>query len=361
MSSESSSLGAGVPIPPDLGCALPIRERDHIQLGHGSGGKMSCDLIERLIVPALANPALAALDDHARIALPGGDRIAFTTDSFVVTPLFFPGGDIGELAVNGTINDLAMGGATPIALSLAFILEEGFAMATLERVLASVSAAARRAEVSVVTGDTKVVGAGKGDGIFINTSGIGLVPRGLELGAAEIRPGDAILVSGTIGDHGLAVLACREGLTLGGELRSDTAPLSGLARALLEACPATHALRDPTRGGLAASLVEIARRRRLSMEIEELAVPVNDAVRGASELFGIDPLFIANEGKLVAFVPESEADKALAALTAHPLGRDAARIGAVTDRNQGSVTIRTALGTTRLLDLPLTEPLPRIC
>jgi hydrogenase expression/formation protein HypE len=341
-------------------CPLPIRERDVVVLGHGSGGRLGAELLERVILPSLGNPTLAELDDQAVVELEG-DRVAFTTDSYVVTPIFFPGGDIGELAVNGTINDLSVGGARPIALSLAFILEEGFPLADLRRVLSSVHAAANRAGVTIVTGDTKVVGRGSGDGIFVNTSGIGVVPRGVELGSARVRPGDAVILSGTIGEHGIAVLASREGLDLGGDLRSDTAPLHGLVRALLEACPAVHAMRDPTRGGIAATLVEIASRRSLGIDVDEAAVPIQSHVRGACEILGLDPWFVANEGRLIAFVPEEHAEVALAALRAHPHGRRAARIGTVTSEHPGVVVAHTPLGSMRAIDLPFHEPLPRIC
>jgi hydrogenase expression/formation protein HypE len=327
---------------------------------------LTAQLIEQIVLPAFRNPALEALDDQAILALPeasreAGGRLAFTTDSYVVTPLFFPGGDIGELAVNGTINDLAVGGARPLALSLAFILEEGLALEELERVIASVRTAAARAEVPIVTGDTTVVGRGNGDKVFINTSGIGVVPAGVELSSARVRPGDVILLSGTIGDHGATILSAREGLALGGGLASDTAALHGLAAALLRAAPGTHAMRDPTRGGLATVLVEIASRRKLGVEVDETALPVRETVRGACELYGLDPLLLANEGKLVAFVPDAQAEAALAALRAHPLGREAARIGRVTDDGSGLVTLRTPLGGRRILDLPYAEPLPRIC
>jgi hydrogenase expression/formation protein HypE len=342
-------------------CPLPISATDRILLGHGSGGKLTADLIERLIVPAFANPALAALDDQAILSVHGVRRIAFTTDSYVVTPIFFPGGDIGELAVNGTINDLAMGGARPLALSLAFILEEGLAIADLERVIASARRAAARAGVPVVTGDTKVVGRGSCDQLFINTSGLGMVPSGRELGSAQVRPGDAILVSGPIGDHGVAIMLQRAGLDLGGDVASDTAALHELVEAILTVCPEVHAMRDPTRGGLAATVVEIATRRRLGIELDETAIPIRDPVRGACELLGLDPLLVANEGKLVAFVPGDAADRALAAMRAHPLGRHAARIGAVTDAHPGVVELVTPVRGRRLLDLPFAEPLPRIC
>ncbi|HEY7373002.1 MAG TPA: hydrogenase expression/formation protein HypE [Polyangia bacterium] len=333
-------------------------------LAHGSGGVLTSQLIEQLVVPAFRNPALEALDDQAVLALSpaaGGARIAFTTDSYVVTPLFFPGGDIGELAVNGTINDLAMGGARPLALSLAFILEEGLPLDDLRRVIESVRAASARAGVPIVTGDTKVVGRGAGDKIFINTSGIGVVPPGVDLSSQRVRPGDAILLSGTIGDHGATIMAAREGLQLGGELRSDTAALHELAAAVLDACPDAHAMRDPTRGGLAAVLVEIASRRKLGIEIDERAIPIADTVRGACELYGLDPLLLANEGKLVAFVPAPAAEAVLARMRAHPLGRDAVAIGRVTGEGPGRVSLRTPFGSGRILDLPYSEPLPRIC
>ena len=342
-------------------CPLPITATEHVLLGHGSGGKLTADLIERLIVPAFANPALEPLDDQAIVAVGGGGRVALTTDSYVVSPIFFPGGDIGELAVNGTINDLAVGGARPVALSLAFILEEGLPLADLRRVIASARRAAERAGVPIVTGDTKVVGRGAADRIFVNTTGLGVVPPGRALGSAHVRPGDVILLSGPIGDHGVAIMAHRAGLELGGEVASDTAPLHELADAVLAACPEVHAMRDPTRGGVAATVVEIATRRRLGIELDEAALPVREPVRGACELLGLDPLLVANEGKLVAFVPAAAAARALAAMHAHPLGRDAAYIGFVTDAHPGVVELITPVGGRRLLDLPFAEPLPRIC
>ena len=348
-------------------CPVPKPETERILLGHGSGGLLTAQLIEQMVLPAFRNPALELLDDQAIVSLDdagGRGRLAFTTDSYVVTPLFFPGGDIGELAVNGTVNDLAMGGAQPLALSLAFILEEGLALVELRRVIASTQRAAARAGVPIVTGDTKVVGRGSGDKIFINTSGIGLVPEGVRLSSARISPGDVILLSGSVGDHGATILAAREGLALGGALCSDTAALHQLAAEILRAAPDAHAMRDPTRGGLGAVLVEIASRRKLAIEIDEAAVPVRDAVRGACELYGLDPLLLANEGKLVAFVPEARAGAALQAMRSHPLGREAARIGrvgAAASDDAGLVTLRTPLGGRRILDLPYAEPLPRIC
>ncbi|MBX5483009.1 MAG: hydrogenase expression/formation protein HypE [Myxococcaceae bacterium] len=342
-------------------CPVPITETDQVLMGHGSGGKLSAQLVETLLLPAFRNPALAALDDAAQVSV-GGTTVAMTTDSFVVTPLFFPGGDIGELAVNGTVNDLAVSGARPLFLSLALILEEGFALAELRRVIESIQRAAAEAGVQVVTGDTKVVNRGKGDKLFINTTGIGQPIPGVSLSSANVRPGDQILVSGTIGDHGVAILSTREGLSFsGGELRSDTAPLATLVEAMLAATPGIHAMRDPTRGGVAATVVEIAARQRLGIEIDEAALPINDAVRGACEMLGLDPLLVANEGKLVAFVPRAECDRALAAMRAHPLGRHAARIGEVVAEHPGRVVMQTLIGGRRFVDLPFAEPLPRIC
>jgi hydrogenase expression/formation protein HypE len=345
-------------------CPLPITETREVLMGHGAGGKLSAQLIERIILPAFDNPLLAPLDDQAQLTVAaegGGVRLAFTTDSYVVTPIFFPGGDIGELAVNGTVNDLAMGGARPLALSLAFILEEGFPLDELKRVIDSARRAAARAGVPIATGDTKVVPRGAADRIFINTSGVGVVPRGRALTSRRVAPGDAVLLSGPIGDHGVAILSRRAGLELSGDLASDTAPLHELVEALLAACPDAHALRDPTRGGVAATLVEIASRNRLGITVDERAIPIRDSVRGACEIFGLDPLLVANEGRLVAFVPESGAEAALAALRGHPLGAGAARIGQVTVEPAGQVVVRTAIGGERLMELPFAEPLPRIC
>jgi hydrogenase expression/formation protein HypE len=345
---------------PFTDCPIPLVDTDRILLGHGGGGKLTGDLITRLILPILGSEQLERLDDAAVLQI-GETRVAFTTDSFVVTPLFFPGGDIGELAVNGTINDLAMVGARPLALSLAFILEEGLPIAELTSILESIRKAAEAAGVPVVTGDTKVVGRGSADRLFINTTGIGVVPPGVELTSASVRPGDVILLSGRIGDHGVAILSQREGLELEGAIESDTAPLHGLVQSMLAAWPAIHALRDPTRGGVAATLVEIASRGRVSIEVDESAIPVGETVRGACELLGLDPLHVANEGKLVAFVPAEGAELVLEAMREHPLGRDAVRIGQVTDAADGIVRLRTPIGGQRILDLPYGELLPRIC
>ena len=345
---------------PFADCPVPITDTEEILLGHGSGGKLTARLVEEILLPAFRNPALEPLDDQAIVQI-DGSRLAFTTDSYVVTPIFFPGGDIGELAVNGTVNDLAMGGARPLFLSLAFILEEGLPLADFRRVVESARAAAARADVSVVTGDTKVVNRGSGDKVFVNTSGIGLVPPGVDLSSRRVAAGDVILLSGSIGDHGVAILSKREGIEFDGDVESDTAPLYSLVSAILAAAPGTHAMRDPTRGGVAATLVEISSRQKLGVELDENAVPVRDVVRGACEILGLDPLLVANEGKLVAFVPAEAAPAALAAMRAHPLGRGAARIGRVTTDHPGVVVATTPIGGRRILDLPFGEVLPRIC
>ncbi len=352
MSSNGSS--------PFVECQVPISNIEQILLGHGSGGKLTSQLIERIILPAFCNPALEALDDQAVFSLDGA-RLAFTTDSYVITPIFFPGGDIGELAVNGTINDLAMGGARPLVLSLAFILEEGLPISDLTRIVDSAKRAAERVGIQIVTGDTKVVGRGSADKVFINTSGIGVIPPGVNLSSRHVRPGDAVLLSGPIGDHGVAIMSTRQGLEFEGELMSDTAPLHDLAAAMLAASRDIHAMRDPTRGGLAASVVEIASRQRVGIEIEERSIPIRDTVRGACEILGLDPLLVANEGKLVAFVPERNADVLLDNMRQHPLGRDACRIGKVTAEHPGFVILHTPVGGDRVLDLPFGEALPRIC
>jgi len=341
-------------------CPLPIADANEILLGHGGGGKLTARLVEQIFLPAFRNPALDCLDDQAILTI-NASRVAFTTDSYVITPIFFPGSDIGELAVNGTINDLAVGGARPLYLSLAFILEEGLPISDLKRIVASAQRAAERAGVQIVTGDTKVVGRGSGDKVFINTSGIGVVPPGINLSSRYVRPGDAILLSGTIGDHGVAILSTREGLEFEGELKSDTAALHDLVATALEASSEIHAMRDPTRGGLAATLVEIATRQHLGIEVDESAIPIRDTVRGACEILGLDPLLVANEGKLVAFVPGKDAERVLEAMRRHPLGRDAALIGHVTEQHADFVILRTPVGGDRVLDLPFGEALPRIC
>ena len=339
------------------------RLRDkHVTLSHGSGGKSSHALLEAVILPAFGN---ALLDGDADAAVftsaPGGERIAFTTDSYVVSPLFFPGGDIGRLAVHGTINDLAVSGARPLALSVGLILEEGLDMAILRRVVDSMAAAAREAGVPIVTGDTKVVNRGKADQLFINTSGVGVVNAGCTLGIDRVQAGDVVLVSGYVADHGIAVMLAREALELDAAIESDSAPLHGLVKALLAAAPGARVIKDPTRGGVASALNEIASRTRLAISIDEERVPLREAVRGACEILGLDPLQIANEGKLVTIVPREQAAAALAALRAHALGADAAIIGEVLSQPEGMVLIRTGIGGSRVLDMLVGDPLPRIC
>lgn len=341
-------------------CPLPLRNHPNIVMGHGGGGKLSGDLVQHLFMPAFANATLANLGDAAVLDLADG-RLAFTTDSFVVRPLFFPGGSIGNLAVNGTVNDLAMSGARPLYLSAGFILEEGLPLTTLAEIVAHMGAAAQQAGVSVVAGDTKVVDRGHGDGVYINTAGIGLIPPGVQIGPAQARPGDAILVSGEIGTHGIAIMSVREGLTFETVIESDCAPLADLVAQMLAVAPDIHVLRDPTRGGLASSLNEIAHASQAGMALEEAAIPVSGPVRAACELLGLDPLYVANEGKLVAIVPAHAADALLDAMRRHPLGQRAARIGTVTADHPGRVVARTPLGSTRLVDLQIGEQLPRIC
>lgn len=346
-------------------CPVPRLEQERIVLGHGAGGKLTAALLEEVFLPAFRNPVLERMDDQAVLAVPGAaaGRLAVTTDSFVVTPIFFPGGDIGSLAVHGTVNDLAMGGARPLGLAAAFILEEGLERTVLARVVESMARAARAAGVEIVTGDTKVVDRGKGDQVFITTTGVGWVPAGVRLSADQARPGDAVLLSGTVGEHGMAILSQREGLEFEGAITSDSAALAGLVAALLEAVPpgAVRCLRDPTRGGVATALHEIAGRSRVGMRLEEAAIPLRPEVAAACELLGIDPLYVANEGKLVAVVAPEAAERALAALRAHALGAGARRIGAVVEAPAGMVLLATGVGGTRVLDTQFHEQLPRIC
>ncbi len=342
-----------------LSCPVPLTRHKTIVMGHGSGGRLSAQLVRELFLPAFDNPLLRKLDDQAVFEL-GSSRVAFTTDSFVVTPLFFPGGNIGELAVNGTVNDLAMSGAVPLWLSAAFIMEEGLSMEELSQVVSSMSAAAAAAGVSIVTGDTKVVNRRSADKLFVTTSGIGMVPDGVTISASNARPGDVILLSGTIADHGMAVLSKRENLELEGEILSDTRPLHALVAAMLRAGE-IHSLRDPTRGGLGTSLCEIAAASNIGVEIDSRAIPVREAAKGACELLGIDPLFVANEGKLVAFVRPDCADPVLAAMRALPEGSEAVAIGRAVADHAGMVILRTEIGGSRIIDLPFNEQLPRIC
>ncbi len=333
-----------------------------IRMAHGAGGRMMNDLIRDVFATPLDNPYLRQMADSAVVdSATRAPQFAISTDSFVVRPLFFPGGDIGSLAVHGTVNDVAMSGARPLWLTAGFILEEGLEMEVLERVVRSMAEAARDAGVQIVAGDTKVVERGHGDGIYINTAGVGIVIEGIEVGPDRALPGDVVLISGTFGDHGIAVLSQREGLAFETELLSDSAALNGMIEALLVAAPHTHCLRDPTRGGLAAALNELAGTSQVGIEIEEAAVPVRPAVAAACEMLGFDPLTVANEGKLIVFVPPEEAETALETLRAHPLGREAARIGVVTEEHPGMVLARTGIGGRRVVDMPLGELLPRIC
>jgi hydrogenase expression/formation protein HypE len=340
----------------------PARIRDErITLAYGSGGKATHSLIEAVFLPAFANPGLEPLEDQARLSA-GGARLAFTTDSYVVSPLFFPGGDIGDLAVNGTVNDLAVSGARPRWLSAGFILEEGFPVADLERIVASMSRAASAAGVEIVTGDTKVVERGKADGCYINTAGVGVIDHSFDLGASLARPGDRVLVSGPIGDHGVTVMLARGELDLSADISSDTAPLHSMVAALLAAAgPGVRALRDATRGGVATVLNEMARSSGVSVLIDEAAVPVRPAVTGACEILGIDPLYVACEGRLVAVVDPARAETALEAMRSFEVGEGAAVIGTVEADQPGMVLLHTSFGGTRIVDMLVGDPLPRIC
>ncbi len=341
-------------------CPVPLQSDPTIVMGHGAGGKMMADLIQHLFAAAFDNDLLAQMGDATALNLPRG-KSAFTTDSFVVSPLFFPGGDIGELAVNGTVNDLAMRGARPLVLSAGFMLEEGLPMETLGRVVDSMAAACRKAGVKIATGDTKVVQRGHGDGIYINTSGIGAIPTGVRIAPDLARPGDVLLVSGTLGDHGIAILSVREGLAFETQIESDTAPLNGLVDAMLAVTKKIHCLRDATRGGLSAVLNELAVASKVGFEFDETRIPLRPEVNAACEMLGLDPLYIANEGKLVAVVAPDQADAILMAMRSHPLGRGAAIIGKIVAEHPGLVTARTSIGGMRVVDLPAGELLPRIC
>ncbi|MEV4596103.1 hydrogenase expression/formation protein HypE [Amycolatopsis sp. NPDC049253] len=335
-----------------------VRE-ERITLSHGSGGKATHTLIEAVFLDAFRNPLLEPLEDAAALAI-GGAQLALTTDSFVVSPLFFPGGDIGDLAVNGTVNDLAVSGSRPLYLTAGFILEEGFPVEDLLKIVDSMKAAALAADVQIVTGDTKVVQRGKGDGVYINTAGIGVSIRS-GLGVSSVRPGDAVLVSGPIGDHGVTIMLARGELDIDADIESDTAPVHSLVAGLLAAVPGVRAMRDATRGGVATILNEVAAGAQVSVIVDENAVPVRDEVRGASELLGIDPLYVACEGRIVTFVDGAQVDDALAALRSHPLGAEAAVIGRVADDPPGLVLLNTAFGGTRIVDMLVGDPLPRIC
>jgi len=362
---ERSVESATPPTPAGADCPAPWPHHDRIVLGHGSGGRLTAGLVERLFLPLLENPVLLAGDDSAvvdvRDLVAGAPEIAISTDAHVVHPLFFPGGDIGRLAVCGTVNDLAVVGARPLWLAAAFILEEGFPTDDLQRIVASMRAAADEAGVSVVAGDTKVAERGKVDGLYITTTGVGVITTGRGSRAANVRPGDAVLLSGFLGDHGIAVLAARGELDFRTEVVSDVAPLNGLVETLHEAGVAVHAMRDPTRGGLAATLNELAAASGVAIVLEEGAIPVRPAVHAACEMLGFDPLHVANEGKLVAFVPAADEAAALEAMRAHAHGREARRIGRVEKGPAARVTVTTGIGGTRIIDVPAGELLPRIC
>jgi hydrogenase expression/formation protein HypE len=346
-------------------CPLPVREYERILLGHGSGGRLSADLIRSVFLPVFDDPVLAELEDQAVVGLgdrPAGEpRIAITTDSFVVRPLFFPGGDIGKLAVHGTVNDLAVGGAKPLFLSAAFILEEGFPVGDLERITGSMSDACREAGVSLVTADTKVVDRGKGDGVYITTTGFGVVPDGRRPSIRSAQPGDRVLVSGTIGDHGMAVMSVREGLEFETALASDTAPLTGLVDVMLQACPHIRCMRDPTRGGLSSALNELAEASRVGVVLDEAAIPLRPEVHAACEMLGLDPLYVANEGKLIAVVPDEDAARVLSAMRDHPLGQNAAEIGRIVGDHPGTVVQKSLIGGERVVMMLAADQLPRIC
>jgi hydrogenase expression/formation protein HypE len=341
-------------------CPLPLRDSPTVVMGHGGGGAMSAELVEHIFMPAFANGTLAQLGDSAVLEV-GASRLAFSTDSFVVRPLFFPGGSIGDLAVNGTVNDLAMSGATPLFLSAGFILEEGVEIARVGAVAQRLGEAAERADVRVVTGDTKVVESGHGDGVYVNTAGIGVIPDGVDIRPDRARPGDRVIVSGDLGVHGVAIMSVREGLEFGTEISSDCQPLHGLVAAMLAVTKDLHVLRDPTRGGLATSLNEIASASGVGIALDERRLPIPEMVADACSLLGLDPLQVANEGKLVAFVAPEDADEVLAAMRAHPAGAGAVVVGECVADHPGMVSERTGFGAERVVDLPIGEQLPRIC
>ncbi|MFC1899453.1 hydrogenase expression/formation protein HypE [Chloroflexota bacterium] len=332
---------------------------DKILLDHGSGGKLAHELIEKRFITALANPLLSKLDDSAVIEFNG--RLSFTTDSYIVSPIFFPGGDIGRLAVCGTVNDLSMSGAKPLYLSLAFIIEEGFPLSDLDRVLDSIQRTTKEAGVEIITGDTKVVTKGSADKLFINTTGIGMIPEGIDISANKAKPGDSVILSGPIGDHGIAVISKREGLSFSTELESDCAPLGNLVAEMLAASPNINCLRDPTRGGLATTLNEMAEQSNVSIRIIEEKIPVREEVLAACEMLGFDPLYVANEGKLIAIVPQEDSEKVLTAMRKNNYAKEAAIIGTVHKGNSGRVLMRTFLGASRIVDMLTGDLLPRIC
>ncbi len=351
---EGINLSAG------FNCPLPLTNYDTIQLGHGSGGRMMGELIDKIFISTFGNDVLNRMEDQATLNA-GGGKIVFTTDSFVIDPIFFQGGNIGELAVNGTVNDLSMSGAKPLWLSAAFIIEEGFPIEDLNKIVIAMRAAADKAGVSIVTGDTKVVDKGSCDKIFINTAGIGLLEKNLNISASNLKPGDALIVSGSIADHGMAIMTSRKGLSFENTIKSDCASLNGLVDVITSAAGNIHAMRDPTRGGVAATLNEFAKQSNVGIKIFTDKIPVKPNVEGACEILGIDPLYAANEGKLVAAVPGGEAEAVLSAMQTHPLGKDAAIIGEVVEDHPGAVVKKTLLGVEHFVDMPMGEQLPRIC
>jgi hydrogenase expression/formation protein HypE len=353
-----SSEAAPIEVAPS--CPAPLVATERVLLGHGSGGKMTGDLVARYFLPAFRNPYLDRLDDQAVVDI-GGARLAFTTDSYVVSPLFFPGGDIGALAVNGTVNDIAMAGARPLYLSAGFILEEGFPLTDLRRIVASMSAAAQAAGVLLVTGDTKVVDRGKADGCFINTAGLGTVPPGVEISAKGARPGDLVVLSGPIAEHGMTIMATRAELELESPIASDTAPLHELVRAMLDTGGELHCLRDPTRGGVATAMCEIARQSGVGIVLDEAAIVVREPVRGVCELLGLDPLYVANEGKLLAVIAPWDVDRVLGGMRTRADGRDAQIIGVVVEDPERLVVLKTRIGGRRIVDMLQGDQLPRIC
>lgn len=343
-----------------LSCPLPLQDYPNVILGHGGGGKLSSELVEHIFLPAFENEFLAGLGDSTVFDVAAG-RLAFSTDSYVVQPLFFPGGSIGDLAVNGTINDISMSGAKPIYLSAGFIIEEGFPVSHLKKIADEMGAAARKAGVAIIAGDTKVVEKGHGDGCYINTAGVGVVPEGVNIGPTRAVPGDIVIVSGTLGDHGMAIMSVREGLEFEAQIESDSAPLNQMVAELLAVCPDMHVLRDPTRGGLAASLNEIAVASNCGIVIDEASIPINPTVQSACEILGFDPLLVANEGKLVCIVPAGDADNVLQAMKSNSFGSAAAVIGTVVADHPAMVIAKTPIGASRVITIPIGEQLPRIC
>ena len=359
-SNEESAITSSSPSPLTGSCPIPISDYREIVLAHGSGGKLSQQLIQKIVLPQFRNELLEPLHDGAIFTV-NGARLAFSTDSFVVNPIFFPGGDIGKLAVHGTVNDLSMCGARPLYLSAGFILEEGTSMEDFWRIVSSMREAAAEAGVALVTGDTKVVDRGKADKIFINTSGIGVVPDGVDIAPGRARVGDKVILSGEIAVHGMAIMSVREGLEFETQIASDTAPLNRLVESILAAAPDVHVLRDPTRGGVTSALTEIAQTAKVGIRLDEAQIPISEEVKGACEILGLDPLYVANEGKLLAIVPAESANAALTAMRTHPLGSKAALIGEVVADHPEFVTMKTRVGGTRVVDMLSGEQLPRIC